>query len=54
MFGESFQEENPPAQTWSMCDHPLNEARSVRLESIEQLHYHPGRRPVAIDKSGRR
>lgn len=54
MFGESFQEEKPLARTWSMCDRPLNEARSVRLESIEQLHCHPGKRPVAIDKSGGR
>lgn len=54
MFGESFQGETPPARTWSVCDRPLNEARSVRLESIEHLHYHPGKRPVAIDKSGRR
>lgn len=54
MFGESFQEEKPPAPTWSVCERPLNEARSVCLESIEQLHYHPGKRPVAIDKSGRR
>lgn len=30
---------------------PLNEVRSVCLESIEQLHYHPRKRPVVMGES---